>query len=223
MKELKRLPLEAMLVLAVGVGIGLAGNRLNSDGLTLSRDYFPRTAPVAPTQPPPSPTNGDGDGRMLNGATPGARNAVAPTPDAGESITIQRLHQHGLQIISDADVFAAFEDPSRAEGLIVFIDARNDHLYAEGHIPGAYQFDHYYMERYLDQVLPAIFVAEKVIVYCGGGDCEDSEFASVELLRQGADNTRLFVYPGGLAEWKRNGRPVEKGARDSGFIVGEEG
>jgi rhodanese-related sulfurtransferase len=58
--------------------------------------------------------------------------------------------------------------------------------------------------------------AERMVVYCNGGDCEDSLFTAVTLKNAGIPGTNLWIYPGGLGEWSTNGLPVETGARKSG-------
>jgi rhodanese-related sulfurtransferase len=59
----------------------------------------------------------------------------------------------------------------------------------------------------------------KVVVYCSGGECEDSEFAAIMLRDAGVPRDILFVYAGGILEWKATGLPVETGARLSGEIL----
>ena len=56
------------------------------------------------------------------------------------------------------------------------------------------------------------------MVYCTGGDCEDSEFSAVMLRDAGIPAERLQVYAGGFTEWTALGRPVETGPRNSGAI-----
>ena len=140
----------------------------------------------------------------------GGTNAVVSTAD--------RLRTQGLQVADSKLVAQLFHDPRRAQGLILFIDARNDQHYAEGHIPGAWLFDHYHPENFLPALLPVCQIAMQIVVYCTGGDCEDSEFAAVTLRDAGVPKEKLFVYPGGITEWQGGGSPVETGARDSGIM-----
>jgi rhodanese-related sulfurtransferase len=114
-----------------------------------------------------------------------------------------------------------YQDPPRAQELIVFVDARDDSRYQEGHVPGAYPFDRYYPENQLPGVLPPCQMAEVIVVYCGGGDCDDSEFAAVALRDAGIPAERLGVYAGGMTEWVAQGLPVEIGPRGSGNIQGQ--
>jgi glucose-6-phosphate-specific signal transduction histidine kinase len=82
----------------------------------------------------------------------------------------------------------------------------------------AYQLDHYYPERYLPTVLPACQTAQRIVVYCNGGDCEEGEFTALTLRSAGLPAERLGVYFGGMTEWATNGLPVELGARKSGNL-----
>ena len=67
-------------------------------------------------------------------------------------------------------------------------------------------------------VLPVCQKAEQIVVYCNGGDCDDSETAALLLRDVGIPNQKLFVYGGGMAEWITNSLPVETGARNSGNL-----
>jgi rhodanese-related sulfurtransferase len=126
----------------------------------------------------------------------------------------RQLTSHGLQRIDREEVLEWFNDPRYAAGTIVFVDARNDANYLSGHIPGARQFDHYRAERYLAAVLPACLSAERVVVYCTGESCDDSEYAALALRDAGVPQEKLFVYVGGISDWTAHGLPVE---RESGI------
>ncbi|MBI3852481.1 MAG: rhodanese-like domain-containing protein [Verrucomicrobia bacterium] len=126
-----------------------------------------------------------------------------------------RLRSKGLQIIEHTNVVSLLHDARYASGLVLFVDARDDQHFQEGHIPGAHQLDHYRPEKYLPAVLGACMSAEQIVVYCNGGECEDSEFTAIMLTQSGVPADRLFVYAGGIAEWTQHGEPVELGARGS--------
>jgi len=197
--------LEALLVGAIGLALALAANALSPRGLSLRRDYFPGTV----TATPAAVTNLDGG-------------ASAPESGATPALTqpqlAARLAAKGLRLIDSTEARRLFEDPRRELELVVFVDARNDAHYLEAHVPGAYQFDHYYPERYLPTVVPVCHQAEDIVVYCSGGDCEDSEFAALALTDAGVPATRLSVYGGGIEAWRTNGWPVEVGPRGSGDL-----
>lgn len=107
-------------------------------------------------------------------------------------------------------------DPGYANGSIIFVDARDDDHYQAGHIPEAYQLDYYHPDKYLATVVTASQAAKQVVVYCTGGDCEDSEMTAIMLRDGGIPNQKLFVYSGGMNEWEARQQPIETGARNSG-------
>lgn len=234
MKELGRIILELIIVAAVAIVLGLIVNRVRSDGLTLARDFFarPKMPATRPVVEPPHIADGghsnpatrdagstatgpsDSDSTTLtgttdpevvpdNGASGGASDAVA-----------ERLAGMGLQLIGHDEVAAAFAGDQYMVGGIAIIDARDLEKYEAGHIPYALRLDHYRLDT-LEEVLPVAMGAQRVIVYCNGGDCEDSEFVAIDLLNNGVDPSKLFVYIGGIVEWREQGMPVQTGDRFS--------
>lgn len=145
------------------------------------------------------------------GATKGAVSAPGVPAVAG-------IKEKSLQWVDGKRVLHLFNDPRFQQQMIVFIDARDQEQYHEGHIPGAYEFDPYYPEKHLVTVLLVCQAAEEVVVYCNGGDCEDSQFAAITLRDAGILNQKLSVFAGGLTEWTTNGLPVETGERNSGNV-----
>lgn len=199
MRWAKSMAIEACLVAFVGMALALVANGISPRGLRLSRDYFPAIAPVAVpvSSAPLAPSAAGGE-------------SAAPVVDA----LTARLQQRGLHLVRSNEVIELFRDPRREQGLVLFVDARDDAHFAAGHIPGAWPFDRYRPEAYLPTVLPACLAALKVVVYCNGGECEDSEFAAVMLREAGVAADSLLVYAGGIAEWKTLGLPVETGPRN---------
>ena len=204
MRSVRAVFLEALLVAAAGFLVALAANALSPKGLRLSRNYFP-------------------DFRVATTNPPAATNVSASGTPAGTNLpvdpTVLRLQQRGLKLANSSEVFELFQDPRYEQGLIVFVDARDDEHYTAGHIPRAWQLNHYRPEGYLPVVLPACLGAIKVVVYCNGGHCDDSEFAAVMLREAGVPPENLFVYVGGINDWTAQGHPVESGARGSGQLV----
>ena len=127
-----------------------------------------------------------------------------------------RFARRGLALVTHARAAELFRDPRFAAGLVVFVDARDDRHFQEGHIPGAVQWNHYRMEQHIATVLAVCQLAEQVVVYCTGGNCEDSELAAMDLVEFGVPAAKLVVYTGGLDEWRRHGLPIEAGPRGSG-------
>ncbi|MBN1300296.1 MAG: rhodanese-like domain-containing protein [Melioribacteraceae bacterium] len=88
----------------------------------------------------------------------------------------------------------------------VFIDARDQWDYAEGHIAGAINIP----EFSFDYKSPEVISLNKdatYIVYCDGDDCDVSKRLTMQLQRMGFKE--VYVYFGGYNEWQDNGYPVE--------------
>jgi len=194
--------IEAASVAFVGIVVGLLANQLSPRGLSLTRDYFPTV---------------NGAGLSVAPTIASSRSPVSAREPSPQSVN-ERLEGRGLHPIGREEVVALFRSPQYGQETVVFIDARNDEHYQESHIPGAYQFDRYYPERYLPAVLPPCLNATKVVVYCTGGNCEDSELAAQTLKETGVPIDRLFVYTGGIGDWSTNNLPLELGARKSGIL-----
>ena len=86
---------------------------------------------------------------------------------------------------------------------IIFIDARDEEEFAEGHIKGAILAP---STPELVQLTPDR--STPIVTYCGGGDCDVSMELAVELM-DSWDYERIFVYKGGWPEWKAAGYPAE--------------
>ncbi len=112
-----------------------------------------------------------------------------------------RLPQHGFQVVSLSE---ALEYYSRGESSIVFIDARDDAHYEKCHIPSAVQFDYYRPADYLGDVRDFAADAEIVIIYCNGGECEDS-IQTARYLTEEIEDPLPFeivhVFEGGIQAW----------------------
>jgi rhodanese-related sulfurtransferase len=197
--------LEAMVVVLAASAFAFAANEVSPRGLKLGRNYFPggTNQAISPLKIP---------------------RASAVTSDTNQQPALddtdQRLKDKGLQPINRARTIYLFHDPRFQEGLIVFVDARNNDEFSDGHIPDAYQLDPYHPEQQLTGVLTACQAAEEVVVYCTGGDCEDADSTAILLRDSGIPNGKLFVYGGGYTDWTENHLPVEEGARNSGKVTG---
>jgi len=194
---------EAVMVVAAAAGFGFAANALSPRGLNLARDYFPKSpSPIvsAIAVSPPAATNP----------------ATAPEESEAEQIS-RRIKEKGLQPLDRAQTEKLFHDPRYVQGLVVFIDARDDAHYADGHIPGAYQLDRYHPEKDLAADLAPCQNADQIVVYCTGGECEDAEYTALLLRDAGVPIKKLFVYGGGFDDWSANHLPLEQGARGSGL------
>jgi len=194
---------EALQVAVLGCALSLMANGLSPRGLSLTRDYFPSNV---------SPKSGGQEPAQDGVETSAAVEAVPAVDD--------RLRGQGFEPVVDERMHGLFTDSRYTQQLVVFIDAREARRYQEGHIPGAYQFDRYRQEEFLPRILPACQNADYVVVYCNGGECEDSHFAAMTLRDAGVPADRIGVYSAGITSWEKRGYPIETGDRGSG-VIGE--
>jgi rhodanese-related sulfurtransferase len=192
---------EAALLAAAGIALALAANALSPRGLNLRRNYFPGAA---------------GDSVAPPLSTSAAPAAGGDKVSAAERALEARILADGFQVAKRAEVAALLQDPRYRQGRVILIDARDEEHYRQGHIPGACELDPYHPERHIASVLPACQAAEEVVVYCNGGDCEDSQFAAVTLSEAGVAKSKLRVYTGGVADWSAAGLPLETGGHPDG-------
>lgn len=200
---MRKVLLEGLLVACLGMALSFVANGLSPRGLSLGRNYFPHDHPAL------SPAD------EFTNPSP-ARAVAAPTSTA--AALASQIRELGFHFADSNEALRLFHDPGRNQNLILFIDARDEEHYRGGHIPGAYEFDRYYPDKYLSDVLPACQLAQQILVYCNGGECEDSKEAASFLAAADVPKEKLFVYGGGITEWSSNGLPIEVGARNSGDI-----
>ena len=184
----------ALVIVALSSFLALTTNALRSSGsIDLSRNYF-RTlqAPVNPVQEQDS----NGSNSEINSAG-----------NTGENI-------------SDQDTTSGQEEAQPDDGIqrLTFEDV-HDHFmtaedqYEEGHIPGALWLYHYESGDLIDALRPQLEMAFFIIVYCNGGDCEDSLYLAADLgSLYGLPPENIYVYEGGLNEWKEREMPVVTGS-----------
>ncbi len=232
MGPVKKTVVEALILVVVGGAIASAANGLRSErSLLWSKNYFRKVV-----IPKAVDSQVDGSDLVDNVASQdggGHVGGIVKTKGIGKPVAVDSTNvakpaqsrkpnqaketnklDHPFQEASFDQVLAAYNDPDRASGLIVIVDARADEPYEEGHIPGAVQIDHYQLERYLDDAMQFIGPADKVFVYCNGGACEDSIFVCQDLFEAGIDLDRIFLYAGGWAQWSTtDDAPIETGPR----------
>lgn len=186
---------EAMAILLFGAIFSLIANACYPKGLSLAQNYFPsleiKQSIVAVDQEK-------------------EERAIAQKIEKDDEV-IQELAHLGLQTIDFTKTKQMFEDPFYQEGLYVLVDARDEKNYQEGHIPGAHQLDHYRLEQNIEHVLSICQMAIKIVVYCNGGECEDSQYVAMDLLDYGVDPNNLFVFIGGIERWKLENMPIAIG------------
>ncbi|MGE5276028.1 MAG: rhodanese-like domain-containing protein [Acidobacteriota bacterium] len=151
---------------------------------------------------------------VLRAPTPGAA-AVRPGPSASAAPAASETATKEYPPHPDKPWIAITGEEAVAlhrKG-IPFLDARRSAVYAEGHIAGARSFPIW--ESTVDDQIKRLFeegydVNAPLVVYCSGGDCEDSHMLAERLHRFGFNNA--LVYADGFPDWEKRRLPVEKGA-----------
>jgi len=191
MRVARKTAAETLVLLLLSCAVGLGGNAVRARGLELTRDYFQ----VSRTAIEAAPSERSKEAASVEPSTDG----LVPNPGVAE--------------VTLGDAMGCFCDPGYVPGAsdtrFLFIDARNDADYAEGHIPGALLVDHYYSSQYLPDVLPIVEWTEKVIIYCNGGDCEDNALVAMDLLEEGVPAAKICLFKGGWEAWEVAGLPCE--------------
>jgi len=224
MQSLKRVFLDLGLLGGLSIAIGFGVNAVRERGaIKPMKNYFDKTA-QSPSRPKPA-SRSTGEGLRpkpnqtttppITGTTAAATNAPDASKQLGAAQAENTKHlQHDYQEIDFGELVKVFQNPATAQGLNLFVDARKPDLYEEGHIPGAIQCDPYEPDDALNGIAARASGVERVIVYCGGGDCEDSIFMCRELLDAAVPYDSIFLYPGGWKEWSANQMPAQAGREE---------
>ncbi|MCF6178807.1 MAG: rhodanese-like domain-containing protein [Geopsychrobacter sp.] len=88
-----------------------------------------------------------------------------------------------------------------------FIDARDAHLYADSHLPGAISLPLGEVDQRLEAFSAQVPRETSLILYCNGFGCPDSFDLGVRLIAEGYRQVK--VYEGGFPEWRDRGRQLE--------------
>lgn len=184
----------------VGIGIGVAANTVRAKNkIDWRRDY--------------SETGSGLIEEIMKGKRDLAAAQTSVVSEQEEDIggDLDTSDDAGFQVIGFDGVVEVFEDPMTTEGVNVIVDARPTDVFEEGHIPGAIQADHWKLVDDIDTLLDYAEGAEKIVVYCNGGDCKDSKLLCADLLEFEIPYGSIYLYPGGFEEWKLKGMPIATG------------
>lgn len=154
-------------------------------------------------------------GGELNGVATEAHRAGPVNDGSGSEGDVDSAEPElafGYQLISTDEVADIVSDPNYDRYRFVIVDARSRSAYEAGHIGGAIRCYHYELDACLDNLLAFALGAEKVIVYCNGGDCEDSKFMCQELVDQGVPWSVIYLYADGWKDWVAQDMSYEEGA-----------
>jgi len=136
-------------------------------------------------------------------------------------IGINTLRPDGLALVGDWSEQARFADAAgeslvigldEAAGLferqaVLFLDARPQSQYAEGHIQGALSLPWQEADRYFIDLAERLEGASAIITYCDGESCDLSHELAIFLKEMGFENARVLV--NGWTVWQQAGLPTE--------------
>ncbi|MEY3312747.1 MAG: hypothetical protein RLZZ578_267 [Bacteroidota bacterium] len=127
--------------------------------------------------------------------------AKLPTPvqkQLAEKVTpIEEQGPVKAKAINYSQVKKLMADPT-----VMILDARNEHEFSEGHLPNSRNIFALEFERYIPELI-GMNKDIRIIVYCGGGQCELSHELSNNLI--GLGFKKVYIYLGGWDDWKKNG------------------
>ena len=185
-------------ILLAGSILGLCVNGLRSSGkIKIARNYF-HVARMG------SPSHQAGDSEANTGPSVDSSSASKGTG--------QSLLDHPFTTLTLEEAIAFYESSEYQVGAVVFIDARDEEHFNAGHIEGAVNVDRYNSDAHLDETVErALQLADVIVVYCGGGECEDSIFLASEMIdERGIPFEKIHLFEGGIQAWESDGLYLEE-------------
>ena len=88
----------------------------------------------------------------------------------------------------------------------LFVDARAQEYYDEGHIPNSICYDN--IDTLFLKLEKKIFFDDAFVVYCSDDDCGSSEELALVLQENGYSN--IYVFKGGWKQWSDSELPSNK-------------
>jgi len=154
-------------------------------------------------------------------------NPAAKTPAAPEKTTAVPILQPPPPTPPSADRFLPHPDKPYVEITfadvnalhaknVLFLDARRTSVYEQGHIAGARPYSVWESDiedkvrKLFDERSDPSAQALPIVIYCSGGDCEDSHMLAQKLW--GIQFNNIYVYKDGFPDWQQHGAPVHTGA-----------
>lgn len=165
----------------------------------------PTLAPVSAPMPAPMPASPIGP-KPATKATKGAPSKADAAPDWDPAALLARFPP--LQGQAYAEITSDDARWLQLHGALI-LDARRTATFGEGHLPGAKSLSVW------EDGLAGKIAALKgdptlpTVIYCAGGDCQDSHLLAQKLWLAGYRNLR--VYTGGFPDWSDHRWPVAKG------------
>jgi rhodanese-related sulfurtransferase len=142
---------------------------------------------------------------------------------AAISLAVNHLRPDGLSLIGDWSPQALLTTPDSGESLAislqeaetlffaqmaVFVDARAEELFRQGHIQGARNIPGNELESRYPEVMADVSPDSLVVSYCDGETCSSSKEVAFALMDNGFTQVRVLV--NGWTVWHEAGLPIEK-------------
>jgi rhodanese-related sulfurtransferase len=183
------LPAIVTVIMGTLIGVGVNATRATGKKINVSRDYF-KTVEVD------RPETGDS----------GKEPAVSAESEG--------LPAHDFIPISLDEVIDLYQSDGYYTGDIVFVDARDEEHYEEQRIPGSLHLYHYSADVMFENIEPDLEAATTVVVYCAGGQCEDSILLAGFLLESGVPYEKIRLFEGGMNAWLSEELDTVSGPRE---------
>ncbi len=189
--------MQGVVIAALGVGAGLIDSSLPSRRLI----KFEREAPPELN---PEITHTDPKSLPPPIATPDPKTPAASTLKPGDPgwLPTEKAALPKGQITLD-------EAKKLYDTAASFVDARRKEDYEQGHIKGAMRINLKSFENGDPPLLAMIPRDAIVVVYCSGGNCDESEHVADFMANSGYK--KVYVIHDGYPGWKAMGWPVETG------------
>ena len=91
--------------------------------------------------------------------------------------------------------------------LALFVDARSQEDFSEGHIRGAISLPLGEFETYIDQFKANYPLSQYIVAYCSGRECDDSHELAQRLFEHGYADVSVFI--DGYPAWAAEDFPIE--------------
>jgi rhodanese-related sulfurtransferase len=167
---IKKIQIQAVIVLFGSLTAGLMFNGFSPDGISLLASGRPSTASAS---------------------------AGTQSPD--------EILEKANRTLSLAEAYVLFE-----AGAAVFIDARPPSFYQAEHIKNAKHI--YYKTAGLNPELDRMNKNDPYVVYCKGPNCNQAQLVINTMQKAGF--TKVFLYPGGMQEWRLAQYPMDRNSTE---------
>lgn len=194
--SIRRMLVQALVIVALGATIGIADSQVRR--VKIGREA-PATLPIAVT-PEPAPVN-NGSQQPAAPPTPAPKLAHLQ-PSASGAFTPTPKDQLPAGQITLAEAKMLFDSPQ-----VSFVDARTRENYALGHIRGAVRLQLEDFQKGVPPKLGLIPRENKIVVYCSGGNCDESERVAEQL--EGSGYRNIYIIHDGFPGWKAMNFPIE--------------